>query len=166
MKAFQNITLFALQVFLVFNCNGQTVTEEVQKSFSEKFSNVASVKWDQEEPNEWEAEFVLNGSEASASFDNSGKWLETEMKLQKSDLPGEVYKALNLKFDGWEVEEVESIEKQDFKGFEIVLEKSDTEVEIVVTAEGELTIEKVIVEDEDGNNHGEEHEDEDDDNDN
>ena len=37
-----------------------------------KFQNATKVKWDQEEENEWEAEFKMNGDEMSASFDNAG----------------------------------------------------------------------------------------------
>lgn len=135
---------------LVLMACGQTPTppKEVQSAFSKKFSAVQELKWEQED-NEWEAEFKLNETEMSASFDNSGKWLETETEVKKKDLPAEIFKAVNLKFEGWEMEEVERIEKPDFKGYEIALEKEETETEILVTDSGELTIKKVKVEDED-----------------
>jgi hypothetical protein len=133
---------------LVLMACGQTPPKEMQSAFSKKFSTVQELTWEQED-NEWEAEFKLNGTEMSASFDNSGKWLETEIEVKRKDLPAEIFKAINLKFEGWEMEEVERIEKPDFKGYEIALEKEETVTEILVTDSGEITIKKVKLEDED-----------------
>ena len=60
----------------LFAC-AQTPPKSVTDSFNSKFAEATKVKWDQEEANEWEAEFKMNGSEISASFDNAGTWLET-----------------------------------------------------------------------------------------
>ena len=140
--------LSVIIIGLTFIVSGQnpTLPIEVQTAFSKKFSSVQELKWERED-NEWEAEFKLNGTEMSASFDNLGKWLGTETKLQKKDVPAYVFKSINLKFDGWEIEEIERIEKPDFKGYEITLEKKETETEILVTDTGELTIKKLKVED-------------------
>ena len=134
---------------LVLMACGQNPTppKEVQSAFSKKFNAFHEVKWEQED-NEWEAEFKLNGTEMSASFDNIGNWLETETEVRKKDVPAEIIKAVVLKFDGWEMEEIERIEKPDFKGYEIALEKEETETEILVSDSGDITIKKVKVEDE------------------
>lgn len=148
MKNLNKVIISAFLVFTMINCNGQSAPKEVQKTFSEKFASAADVKWEQEEPNEWEAEFMLNGKEASASFDLAGKWLETEMVVTEKDIAAVAQKAIDAKFAGWEYEKVESIEKPEFSGYEIEMEKSETSVELVVTSSGQLTIEKVTVEDE------------------
>ena len=149
METVQKISLSAFLVFLMAYCYGQPVPTPVQESFAKKYAVATAVQWEQEEPNEWEADFKLEGKKGSASFDNLGNWLETEMVIKKTDVPAEVHKAINLKFDGWKIEEIESIEKPGFAGYEIVLEKEDTEVEVLVTSDGALTIEKVTVEEED-----------------
>lgn len=138
---------------LVFMACGQNPTppKEVQTAFSKQFKEVQNPKWEQED-NEWEAEFKVNGTEMSASFDNSGNWLETETEVKKKDVPADIFKAVNLKFEGWEMEEVERIEKPNFKGYEIALEKGETETEILVTDSGEITIKKVKVEDDEEDN--------------
>ena len=142
--------LFVFVSGLVFMACAQNPSppKEVQATFSKKFKEVQNTEWEQEE-NEWEAEFKLNGTKMSASFDNSGNWLETETEVKKKDVPADIFKAVNLKFDGWEMEEIERVEKPDFKGYEIALEKKETETEILVTDAGEITIKKVKVEDED-----------------
>ncbi len=136
---------------LMVHGQNQLPPKEVQDSFIKMFKSATDVKWEQEE-NEWEAEFKKDGTSMSASFNNAGEWLETETKINGKDLPAEIHKAINLKFNGWEIEEIESIEKPDYKGYEIELEKGNTEAEIQITASGDITIEKVSVEDEDDDN--------------
>jgi hypothetical protein len=148
MKKIQTGVISAILVFSMANCNGQTAPKEVLKTFNEKFTKASDVKWDQEESNEWEAEFMINGKEASASFDLAGMWLETEMEVTEKDIAPAAHQAINTKFADWKFEKAESIEKPNFNGYEIEMEKGETSVELVVTASGELTIEKVSVEDE------------------
>ena len=69
-------------IFSVITCYAKTPPVDVSKAFSEKFRSAEKVKWDMEEANEWEAEFSLLGKEMSASFDPSGKWLETETEIE------------------------------------------------------------------------------------
>lgn len=132
----------------LFAC-AQTPPKQVSDAFNKKFSNASDVKWEQEKENEWEAELKMGGKEISANFDAKGNWQETETEIGKKDISAEAHKAINLKFDGWEIEKAESVETPDFKGYEIVLEKEDTETEILVTTTGEITIKKVTVEDDD-----------------
>ncbi|NQT27861.1 hypothetical protein HQ585_21060 [candidate division KSB1 bacterium] len=73
----------------------------------------------------------------------------TETEIEKGDLPANVFKSLSLRFDGFEIEEAEKLENPDFSGFEILLEKNDTEIEVLAAKSGELTIKDVLVEDED-----------------
>jgi hypothetical protein len=135
-------------VAMIVHGQNQLPPKEVQDSFAKKFKSAMDIKWEQEK-NEWEAEFKMNGTCMSASFDNAGQWLETETEIDRKDLPAEIHKAINLKFNGWEIDEIESIEKPGYAGYEIELEKGNTETEIQVTASGEITIEKVKVEDDD-----------------
>jgi hypothetical protein len=145
MKKTALIILICGVVVMVHGQN-QLPPKEVQDSFAKKFKSAMDIQWEQEE-NEWEAEFKMDGTCMSASFDNTGQWLETETEINIKDLPSEIHKAVNLKFNGWEIDEIESIEKPDYKGYEIDLEKGNTETEIQVTASGEITIEKVSVDD-------------------
>ena len=70
-------------------------------------------------------------------------------------------KILIIEFDGFEIDEVEFVEKPDFTGYEIALEKEETEVEVLVNKAGEITIKKVNVEDEDDEDDDEEEEEDD-----
>jgi hypothetical protein len=142
------LSVFASGIVLMACGQNPTPPKEVQTAFTKKFSSAQELKWEQEK-NEWEAEFKLNGVEMSASFDNSGKWMETESEVKKEDVPAQVFKSIALKFNGFEIDEIEKVETNEFNGYEIELEKEETEVEILCTTEGVITIKKVEVEDDD-----------------
>lgn len=127
--------------FGLFAC-AQTPPKSVTDNFAKKFNGATKVKWDREEANEWEAEFKMNGSEMSASFDNEGKWLATEVELSEKDLPPTVLKTVKTAYADWKIEEVESIETSDMKGYELGIEKGKEELEIIVTADGKITVNK------------------------
>ncbi len=131
---------FAL-AFGLFAC-AQTPPKSVTDNFAKKFNGATKVKWEQEEENEWEAEFKINGKEMSACFDNVGKWTATEAELSEKDLPAEVMKAVKAAYPDWKIEDVESIETPEMKGYELGIEKGKEELEIVVTADGKITVNK------------------------
>ena len=149
---FAIIGLISLKVY-----SQEVAPKVVLESFQSKFSKVTDVKWKVEKPEkwetekqaEWEAEFKMNGENISASFIASGKWLETEKELSKKDLPANVFKRLSRRFNGFKIEEVASIETNDFKGFEIELEKSEILIEVLITKSEEITIKDVKVEEDD-----------------
>ena len=132
----------------LFAC-AQTPPKSVSDNFNSKFTGVTKVKWDQEEANEWEAEFKMNGSEMSASFDNAGTWLETEKEIKRRDLPAAVSKAISEKYAGYDVDEVAEIQKPGFSGYEIGLEKGEEMLEIQVNPNGTIANVKQVEEDED-----------------
>ena len=117
----------------------QTPPKSVTDNYNSKFPGATKVKWDQEEENEWEAEFKMNNNEMSASFDNNGKWLETEKELKKSELPKAVLNAFNSSYSGYKIGEASNIEKPDFKGYELGIEKGEESLEILVTTDSDIT---------------------------
>ena len=136
------VALFTGLIALMACAQNANPPKAVSSAFSEKFGTVKSVKWDQEEANEWEAEFKMNGNEMSASFDNAGKWLETESEINKKDLPENIVNAFKAQYEGWKIEQVEKIEKPDFVGYEMSIEQEDNEKEILISRDGQITVKK------------------------
>jgi hypothetical protein len=110
----------------------------VSDNFAKKFTTATNVKWDQEEANEWEAEFKMDGKEMSASFDNAGKWITTEAVLLEMDLPAVALNAVKTAYEGWDIKVVESIETPEYKGYELGLKKGGKKMEIQVTPDGKI----------------------------
>ncbi|MBK5202907.1 MAG: PepSY-like domain-containing protein, partial [Prolixibacteraceae bacterium] len=94
------------------------------------------VKWDMEEASEWEAEFKLSGKETSASFDLSGKWLETETEIEENEIPATVKTSIEKEYKGAKMGEASWIETPDFKGYEIALKQNGKSFEVHATKEG------------------------------
>lgn len=113
--------------------------ETVKKEFAKKYTAAQSVKWDSEEINEWEAEFTMDGKKMSASFDNSGKWMESETKIMEKELPSSVVNTLNKDFKGFKIGDIEKFENTKMVGFEIKLVKGETSVEVIIDNSGKVT---------------------------
>ncbi|HKK41223.1 MAG TPA: PepSY-like domain-containing protein [Bacteroidales bacterium] len=112
--------------------------DQVLKAFNGKYTSASAVKWDHESANEWEAEFKMNGKEMSAAYDNSGKWLETETEISARDLPSSVTETLAREYPGYKKGEIAIVENPEMKGFEIVLKKGESAVEVVVDSNGKI----------------------------
>lgn len=146
-------TTFLLLAFL-----GMTLCVHAQKTvlpnavvnaFGQKFANAEKVRWNQEEANEWEAEFYLNGVETSASFTPAGKWLETETEIGKRSLPAAVKNTLTHQFAGYKTGEVAIIDSPTFSGYEIELKKGEQAVEVQINKEGTLKHKRILKDGED-----------------
>lgn len=144
----KSIFIIAALTIILVAC-AQNPPKSAADNFNMKFQNATKVKWEQEEENEWEAEFKMNGDEMSACFDNAGQWLETEKELKENELPATVFDTVNAEYAGYKIEEAAEIEKPDFKGYEIAIEKGKEELELLVTADGKITVNQESEEDED-----------------
>lgn len=136
------LLILSVFVFSVFTSNAKTPPTVVSKAFMQKFSKAEKVKWDQEEANEWEAEFKLSGKATSASYDLKGKWLETETEIEKSEIPVTVKTAIEKEYKGAKMGEASWIETPDFKGYEIELKQNGKTFEVHATKDGKLTVHK------------------------
>ncbi len=125
------------------------VPAEVRQAFMKKFPTVYKYSWEMEEEN-YEVSFKLDGKEASADFDATGAWLESEVEIHKSDLPQAITDAIQRDFPGFETEEVVKGETP-VKGtfYEVKVEKSEEEYEAIYSESGTLLEKKQITEEED-----------------
>jgi hypothetical protein len=136
----KNLLIYSL-VFFSFSCiaAGQKhPPAEVSKAFTGKFDAAKSVKWTNESTTEWEAEFIMNGKEMSASYDNAGKWLETETEISSKDLTAAVTSTLAKEFSGYKTGEMSILESPDMKGYEIALKKAGSSIEVIIDPTGRV----------------------------
>ena len=133
------ITLVVVFAFISVSAFSQkTPPEIVKKEFAKKYSTALSVKWDSEEKNEWEAEFTMEGKKMSASFDNSGKWMESETAITEKDLPAVVINTLNKDYQGYKKSDISIFEDSKAKGFELTLKKGETSIEVLIDNGGKV----------------------------
>ena len=147
MKYYMLFTLFTVSI-LSTSC-GQAPAA-VKSAFQTKFPTVKKAKWGKENDNEWEAEFKMNGKEMSANFSNDGTWLETETEIKAAQLPQAVKAAIAGQFAGYKTEEASMVETLDMAAaYEVELEKGETTIEAIFSADGTLIKQKTEEEDDD-----------------
>jgi hypothetical protein len=122
--------------------------ENIKKEFSKKYVSAQSIKWDNEEKNEWEAEFKMDGKKMSASFDNSAKWIESETEISENELPASVISTLKKDFQDYKKGHIEIYESPEISGFELGLKKGETSIEVIIDKSGKI-LKKTDVKEED-----------------
>ena len=142
------ILAFVFAFFSVAAFSQKNPSENVKKEFSKKFATAKSVSWATEEKNEWEAEFTMDGKKMSASFDNSGKFIESETSITEKELPAPVTATLNRDFPGYKKSLIEIYESTEMKGFELGLKKGETSIEVIIDNNGKV-LKKTDVKEED-----------------
>jgi hypothetical protein len=148
------LLVISVLVTISFMACGQTntnVPEKVKTTFSEKFPDTKKVKWDKEEGEGWEAEFKMNGTKYSATFNEDGEWLETEHEVDFNKVPPIVKATLEIEFTDYKVEKSEISETADGKVYEFDLEKNKSEVEVAIDLNGKIVKKEVPEEDEEDN---------------
>ena len=122
------IALFAL-VNLNSCCqNSEEIPDGVKTAFSQEFPDATQLEWVMENNNELEAEFMLNGTEYSATYDASGNWMETEYEITESEIPAAVKATLDNEFTGYKIEESELSETAKGKVYEFALRQGKEEM--------------------------------------
>lgn len=132
-------------------CNQQKEAPKVVlESFVGHFENAQNIKWNQEKPNEWEAEFTMNTIDYSATFDQNGNWLETEHKIDKSELPEEVALSINESYADYSIEETEMVETPQIKtAYEVTIESGEEDIVLVIDTTGKILKKEIENDDED-----------------
>jgi uncharacterized membrane protein YkoI len=130
--------LFTLAFAAQAQKKNDKIPSGVKDSFAKRFPGVEHVKWSKENDTEFEAEFKNNGKEQSATFDQTGKWLETESEIKKSELPAIVQATIAKEFAGYRIEESELTETADGTFYEVEVEKGKLEYEVKISPDGKL----------------------------
>jgi hypothetical protein len=145
------ILFVVLSLFSASAFSQKSAPENIKKEFAKKYPTAQNVKWGSEGDNEWEAEFKMNGKEMSASYNNSGKWLETETEISSKELPSAVTASLKKEFAGYKTGEMSIIENPELKGYEIALKKGETSLEVIFDNNGVVLKKTDIKEDDEKN---------------
>ena len=85
-----------------------TVPAAVKDAFAKEFATVTKVKWGIED-GDYEAEFKLNGSDESATYDKTGHRKEVEVDIKISDLPAPALEYVKAHYAAYKLVEAAKI---------------------------------------------------------
>lgn len=114
------------------------VPTELQNAFSEKYPNVANVKWETK-AGYYVADFH-NGYEASAWFTPNGEWQMTETDIPYDALPQQVRATFETsEYNKWLVDDVDKLERKGFETIYVIeVEKQNEERDLYYSEKGDL----------------------------
>jgi len=126
------------------------VPAAVVSSFVGKFPGVSKVTWEKENEMEYEANFKINGAETSASFDPTGKWMQTETRIKASALPAPIQAAITKDYAGYKINEASKVDDQaGVSYFEAEIEKGKETYDVLYTTDGKLIVKSKVDEEKD-----------------
>lgn len=98
-----NLTLlFSLFITITLNAQIRKIPADVTDAFRARYPHAEKVEW-KDELSSFQAQFILNNHEMSASFNSKGEWLHTERKMKYEELPGSVKDGFSKsKYTEWE----------------------------------------------------------------
>lgn len=120
-----------------------TVDSKIISSFKNEFGNINDVKWDVI-GNISRANFVFNSSRVEAYFNNDGKLLGTARNILFQELPLNVAKEINKRFDTAPVYGITEITTNDETSYRMTVETAFKKLTITADASGNVYVEKRV----------------------
>ena len=97
------ILLFPVMLF------AQDIPSNVKQKVNSMYPEANNIKWDEEGKGKYEAEFKINGVQTALLFDSKANLIETETKIDVSELPSKVRDYISSKYAGIDITEAAKI---------------------------------------------------------
>lgn len=108
----------------------------VKNAFEKDYPAVKKVSWDAED-NEFEAEFKMNNTETSATYDAAGKRKEVETEILVSQLPPACITYIQKTHNGFKTTEASKITNDKSQVlYEVEVSKGKTKIDLLFDAKG------------------------------
>ncbi|MEI6124702.1 MAG: PepSY-like domain-containing protein [Bacteroidota bacterium] len=122
------------------------VPAEVKTAFQKMFPTATKVAYEMEKA-DYEISFMLDGTECSANFDKTGKWLETETELNDAQIPAAVKATLAKEFEGYKTKESVKLETPETAAvYEFDVAKGESLFEVQIARDGKLLKKQAVTE--------------------
>lgn len=110
----KNLIILVVSILLsASTIHATEVPDAVKTAFQQKFPTAKKVKWVKEKNSEYEASFMLDSKEVSATYLPDGKLKEVETEIPVSELPKAVTDAVAKKHPNAKIDEAAKIERSD-----------------------------------------------------
>ena len=102
-----------LLVILFISCNNTVngqVPKTVKTAFKNKYPSEKNPNWEKDSHGNFEAHLKKDGKKYRADFSPKGNWIETELSINKENLPKAIKKVISSKFKDEDITEVEYVQ--------------------------------------------------------
>jgi hypothetical protein len=131
------LILLMLAITVSLSAQNLNVPRIVKDAFVKLYPNVKSVKWSMEDKTEYEAEFMNNKQNTSVNFDKNGKLMETEIDINKAELPSSAVTYVAKNYLGWSISEISKVIDGNSKTtFEVQVKKGKSRKDLVFDNSG------------------------------
>tara|TARA_R100000935_G_C2794954_1_gene147737 strand:- start:548 stop:985 length:438 start_codon:yes stop_codon:yes gene_type:complete len=139
----KNVKFAALALFTTAAVSAQDLSvdqipTDLSNNFQKAYPNASDVEWEKEGMN-FKVEFDNEKMENEIWYSTEGTMVKSEMEIDENDLPSAISEMIKSKYPEYNVDEVDLINEDGKKMYEIELEKwfSD-DVKLLLTENGEL----------------------------
>jgi hypothetical protein len=116
----------------------------VGKAFRSKFPQASQDSWNMENAHTYQAVFFNGNKKQAASFDDTGKWLQTDTEIRMNAIPAPVMRNFTKQFGGFDIQEADELETPDGTTYEITAVKGTEDYVLLFSVKGEL-LKKTVV---------------------
>lgn len=118
--------------------NGSMLAQEITSFISSKYSNARIVEYDYDD-GFLEVEIYHDSREKDVYFNGSNSWVMTKWDVRRNELPQAVLQAVqNSNYASYTIDDIEFIQKPTVEYYQLELERGDREVNLNVTAQGQI----------------------------
>jgi hypothetical protein len=131
--------VFVSQMAFAQTVSADKVPAAVTSAFKTKFPAAANTTWQMKSGKTYEASFKVNNDTVTATFDQAGKWQETETALKTTALPAAVQSTLSKDFTGYKINEASKIEQaQKGSCYEAEIARGTEMYDVQLSPEGKM----------------------------
>jgi uncharacterized membrane protein YkoI len=132
------LALFATAAVSAQDLSANQIPSDLNSNFQKAYPNATDVEWEKEGMN-YKVEFDNDKMENEIWYSKDGSIVKSEIEITENDLPSAISTMLKKNYSEYKVDEVDLINENGKKMYEIELEKWFSEdKKILVTENGEL----------------------------
>lgn len=139
MKTFRifMMLLFVTSIASAQDLSSSDIPEPVLKAFSNENSNASNVEWEKDREN-YKVEFFTRLVEHEIWYSETGEVVKKVNEMDPEELPDAVTEAINLRYEGFNMDEVEMTWENDETTYKVELANGKEEWKLIVDAEGNI----------------------------
>ncbi|MBK9419713.1 MAG: PepSY-like domain-containing protein [Flavobacteriales bacterium] len=119
------------------------VPQPVKAAFMKQFPKADHAHWGMESKTEYEVEFKQGSESMSATYGNTGEWMETEKDLKLAALPAPVRATIAQNYADQKLGDISHVDSPKGELYEVDMEKGEQSMEVVFSTDGKVMKEKM-----------------------